>query len=250
MDEYILFLDESGLNPKNKYFCVAGFIISRQTYEDKIVKSVEELKVKNNIPHDIPLHYVDIKNSNGYFSIYKSEDGNLKRSMLLTDIVNLLHESDITTIGCYCHEKNFKKQFKNFSHNDLYGIMLKKIMEQYTMFLIENKAKGSIYIESRTFSEDQFLQNIFTSFLNNGSDMFDSDITQNHLKTITFVIKRDVSSGIQLADFIPVGFLREINTFKNKYNLQSTIYEKLYKRGTSYEKSLGLLNYMNLDDIK
>lgn len=80
--------------------------------------------------------------------------------------------------------------------------------------------------------------------------MFDSDITQNHLKTITFVIKRDVSSGIQLADFIPVGFLREINTFKNKYNLQSTIYEKLYKRGTSYEKSHGLLNYMNLDDIK
>ena len=54
MNEYILFLDESGVNPGNEYFCLGGFIISRQTYENKIIKEVETLKTNHSIPHEVP----------------------------------------------------------------------------------------------------------------------------------------------------------------------------------------------------
>ena len=247
MNEYILFLDESGVNPGNEYFCLGGFIISRQTYENKIIKEVETLKTNHSIPHEVPLHYTDIKNSKGYFSIFKSKNGDAKRSALLLDVVKLIHDSDLTTIGCYCHKNNFEAQFQTYSRCDLYGIMLKKIMEQYIMFLLENNATGSIYIESRTFNEDNMLHDIFNSYLEHGSEIFSPKTIKNTLKTITFVIKRDVSSGVQLADFVPIGFLRKINGLKDNYNLSQTIYSKLYKNGTIYKNSLGLVNYLHLD---
>ena len=65
MKEYILFLDESKVTAQNPYFCLGGFISSRDYYESVIVKGVENLKARHNIKHETSLHYTDIKNSKG-----------------------------------------------------------------------------------------------------------------------------------------------------------------------------------------
>ena len=40
-NEYILFLDETDTNESNQYFCLAGFIISRQEYENILIPQIK-----------------------------------------------------------------------------------------------------------------------------------------------------------------------------------------------------------------
>ena len=246
MEEYILFLDETKTTSNNPYFCLGGYITTREYYEDTIIKSIEKLKGDNSIGSKIPLHYTDIKNGNGNYSYLRAEHGKHLRTKLMVDIVNLIKQLNIIVMGDYCNKKSLNNILSKNITIDIYAILLYEIMEQYMFFLIEHNAHGSIYVESRTFNEDSILQKVFYNYRENGSPLFSRNIVQKHLKTMTFLIKKEVCYGIELADFIPISLTRDINNAKDSYNISSAVLSKLYKRDTEYEKMVGLKNYMHI----
>lgn len=247
MKEYILFLDESKVTAQNPYFCLGGFITCRDYYENVIVKGVEDLKVNNNIRHETSLHYTDIKNSKGDFKCLKVKNGYKLRTSLMNDIVNFINRLDIVTIGSYYDKKSIDKLISQHVKIDTYSILLHEIINQYMIYLLENDGHGSIYIESRTFNEDSILQKEFYRYKEYGSVLFNVETIQNHLKTITFCMKKDVCNGLEIADFVPVSFVRHINNDKDNYNLSSAVLSKLYKNGTIYKNAIGLRNLYILD---
>lgn len=247
MKEYILFLDESKVTAQNPYFCLGGFISPRDYYENVIVKGVEDLKAKHNIKHETSLHYTDIKNSKGEFINFKTDSGNKLRMSLMNDIVKFISSLDIVTIGNYCNKKAMNKLIGSYVKFDVYTTLLHEILNQYLVYLLENGGHGSIYIESRTFNEDSVLQKEFYRYKEHGSVLFNSDIIQKYLKTITFCMKKDVCNGLEIADFIPVSFIRYINKGKDNYELSAAVLSKLYKNGTIYKEAVGLKNLYIFD---
>ena len=155
---------------------------------------------------EVPLHYTEIKNSKKYFSIYKKKGGNAHRALLLQDFANLLKRLDIITLGTY----------------------------------------GNVCDISRTFNEDAGLHKTYYNYLNNGSALFKSETICSHLGGMAFIIKNDNCAGLQIADFIPIGFTRYLNSKTNNFQLNSIIVGKLYEHNTNYERILGLRNYFGI----
>ena len=245
MEDYILFLDETSATNENPYFCLGGFITKRNYYESVITKEIRILKENHNIPMEVPLHYTEIKNSKKYFSIYKKKGGNARRALLLQDFANLLKRLDIITLGTYGNVCDIKYVANN-NRIHVYDVMFLSILDQYMAFLSKKEACGSVYIESRTFNEDAGLHKTYYNYLNNGSALFKSETICAHLGGMAFIIKNDNCAGLQVADFIPIGFTRYLNSKTNNFELNSIIVGKLYEHNTSYERILGLRNYFGI----
>lgn len=234
MEEYILFLDETQKTPDNPYFCLGGYICSKSNYEHKIIPGIYNIKQKYDISQNIPLHYTDIKNAKNGFEFIKETVG--LRTQIMNSIVSLINSLDIITIGVYLHHK----QFQNIYGKKLYDIAFFELLRNYTYFLKEKKVFGSICIESRSFKENGDLQQVYYSYLKNGNAYFKPDFIEQYLTSISFSIKSDSCSGLELADFMPVAFTRHINNRSDQYALWRTINSKLYKHGTVYERMLGI----------
>lgn len=234
MNEYILFLDETLTTPQNPNFCLAGFAATRKEYEGKIIPEISRIKKQNSINHTTPLHYTDIKNSKNGYEHFK-EDGN-KRANLMNSIVSLISSLNITTFGVYFNQKIFSNLYKS----KLYDIALFELLRNYTCFLIEHNSIGSICIESRSLNENAILQDAYYFYLKNGSIYYDSDDVSKYLKSISFSTKQDTCAGLELCDFMPVAFARNVMERKDNYGLFSAIKSKLYKSGTEYENVLGI----------
>lgn len=64
MDTYYLFLDESKPNGHNiNHLCLAGIIIKKEVYENKIIKNINTLKNEIFSTTDVILHEVDIRDA-------------------------------------------------------------------------------------------------------------------------------------------------------------------------------------------
>ena len=235
MDEYILFLDETFKAPSTPYFCLAGFVCTRKEYEEKIIPGVDKIKTRNDISHTLPLHYTDIKNSQNGFEQFKKDKQ--KRINLMNGIVSLIEKSNIYTIGIYFDQKIFSKLYKN----RIYNIALFELLRNYTYFLKEKHAVGSICIESRSLNENAILQDAYYFYLKNNSVYYNDEIQiDKFLKSISFCTKQDICSGLELCDFIPVAFSRNASGLNDNYGLFAAIKSKLYKNGTEYENILGI----------
>lgn len=234
-EEYILFLDESNKTTNNPYFCLAGFITTRKHYNDKVIPSINNLKIKHLPNASIPLHYTDIKNSQRDFQFLK-ENSSL-RNTILYGISQIITSCDITTMGVYFDEKVIRLLYGD---KNLYSIAFFEILKQYTYFLKEKDALGSICIESRVHTDNKRLQDSYYSYLTNGSAYFNDNIAGKHLTSLSIIFKEDNCAGLQLADFVPISLLKKINGHKSCYGLLNAVDSKLYKNGTKFKEILGI----------
>lgn len=242
MDEYILFVDESGVTPDNPYFCLGGFAVKRSEYEEHIVNDLFELKKKYEIDYSVPLHYTEIKNGKGSFKKFK-EDKQL-RTNFMTDLIDIIKKSNMHTFGVYANVETLEKIIHKKS-TPVYNVLFSFMLDQYLCFLKERNGSGLISVESRTFCENSSLQDVYYNRIRFGSDLFNADLFKKYMANISFTIKGDVCAGLQIADFIPVAFLRKINERTDNYNLTQTVLSKLYKNNDDVLKNyLGFKNYL------
>lgn len=234
--ECIFFLDETLKTTKNPYFCLGGFICTRKEYEEKIIKSISNIKQKHGISFTTPLHYTDIKNSKNGFEFLKKDPQ--KRTCLMNDIVKLIDSCQITTLGVYFNQV----QYQNLFGKRLYDIAFFELLRNYTYYLNSNNLIGSLCLESRSLKENASLQNTYLSYLENGNSYFDSALIKKHITSISFTTKADSCSGLEMADFLPVVFVRHVNGLPDSYALWRAIHDKLYMKSTEFENILGLRN--------
>lgn len=224
MGEYILFLDETNPTTVSPYFCLAGFVIERKEYENILIPKINDCKKILGNPH-IVFHYTDMKKSTGEFKMLN--DGKL-RSQFWNKLQNVLQTSKIYTMGTYLDKVFYTGNFPKDGCKDAYLLAMQKIVSNYVYFLFKHKSRGSIMCESRNLKEDMLTQRSYYNIANNGTDIFTSDMVKKHLTTISFNIKKDNCIGLQVADMIPLAFIRNLHKKPDSYNIYQTLSSKLY----------------------
>lgn len=234
--EYLLFLDETQPTRYNPYFCLAGLIINRSIYEDILIPRINTLKQTFFNRNDIVFHYTEMKNNKGD---YQCLSDSKTRLAFWTEYNNILSETDFNVVGIYFEHSLMKKSFISQSNGN-YNIAFYHILDSYMHFLSHNYGYGHICIESRTFKQNQYLNNAFFNYVNNGSYFYNSDKCKNNLSAMGFLTKLDNCIGLQIADIIPVRLMRVVNNFKDYYNIGHTLCNKIYQRSTPLENVVGL----------
>lgn len=120
--------------------------------------------------------------------------------------------------------------------NDVYDITLQTILENFVHFLIENNATGSFFVESRNSIENKYLQVCYYRLLTGGTLYIDSNTIMDKLSILSFPLKSDNNLGVQLADFIPVSFIRHMVGSKDYCGLYKIFEDKIYQ---GYNHNMG-----------
>lgn len=223
--EYYLFLDETKPNSFGKYFALGGYAISKDDYENILIPRLSKIKQDNMPQSDLPLHLYDMrKNINGFEFLID----NTIRTKLFEGIKKLIKDLDITIFVASIDVSKYKNMYHNHL-NDVYDITLQTILENFVHFLIEKNSTGSFFVESRNEKENKYLQICYYRLLTSGTLYIDSETIMKKLSVLSFPLKSDNNLGVQLADFIPISFLRQISGSKDYFGLYSLFNEKLYK---------------------
>ena len=239
-NEYILFLDETDTNSGNKFFCLAGFIISRREYEDVLIPEINKLKSDVlNSPH-IVFHYKDMRQNVGeYTSLSDSE----LRKTFWTELCIILKKLNIVTVGAYIDAVKYRKHYSKIGLSE-YNVLFNEVINSYIHFLVENNGTGTIMLESRDPSQNQSTQDLYTGMVQHGTNMYLASTVHKRISTLNFNIKKDNSIGLQVADMIPLVFIRQIHKRENPYTLYNTLSSKLYKGGQKVTSGYGLMKIL------
>lgn len=223
--EYYLFLDETKPNAHGNYFALGGYAIDKEDYENILKPSLQKIKTDLMPNPELPLHLYDMrKNINGFEFL---SDLNIRNS-LFSRIKNLIKSLQINVFVASIDAEKYKYMYHN-KINDIYDIALQTILENFVHFLVENNAIGSFFIESRNQAENKYLQICYYRLLTGGTLYIDSHTIMNKLSILSFPLKSDNNLGVQLADFIPVSFVRNLIGAKDYCGLYKLFESKLYK---------------------
>ena len=230
--EYYLFLDETKPNAHGNYFALGGYAISKEDYEKVLVPKLEKIKTDLMPDPNLPLHLYDMrKNINGFEFL---SDTNIRNS-LFDRIKQLIIDLSIDVFVASIDKKKYKDMYYN-KINDVYDIALQTILENFVHFLIERDAIGSFFIESRNPIENKYLQVCYYRLLTGGTLYIDSQTIMDKLSILSFPLKSDNNLGVQLADFIPMSFIRHLLGSKDYCGLYKIFENKIYK---GYNQNMG-----------
>lgn len=236
MDEYLVFLDETKpVKKQNPFFCLAGFIISKEEYVKHVIPQVNELKKEFFKTTSIIFHFTDMKKSRNNFSNFKNEE---IRDNFWDSYRNILKALNFTTIGVYFNEEIMKNICAESSYKS-YDIAFISLLDNIMHFLYHNSALGQICIESRTLKENSYLLNSYYDYLNKDSLYYPINLIQKHLSALGFIYKEDNCIGLQIADMIPSLMIRQISNKIDNFKIKTILYNKLYYKGKDLEKILG-----------
>lgn len=239
--EYILFLDETDSTKYNKYFCLAGFIISRQEYEEFLIPKINSLKTEILQSPHIVFHYKDIRQSAKEFRLLKNKT---IRESFWNNICDIISESNITTIASYIDAKSFRENYPKDIALSQYHVLFYELINSYTHFLISNNGFGSVMLESRDPKQNHNMQDLFYNFTQVGTNLYLPTTIREYIFTLNFNIKKDNCIGLQIADMIPLAFVRNLNGDSNPYNLYNVLSSKLYKGCQSSSDGYGLIKIL------
>ena len=231
--EYYLFLDETKPNAHGDYFALGGYAILKEDYENILVPKLQKIKTDLMPDPNLPLHLYDMrKNIKGFEFL---SDMNVRNS-LFDRIKQLIKDLPINIFVASIN----KKKYSNMYHdkiNDVYDITLQTILENFVHFLIENNATGSFFVESRNSIENKYLQVCYYRLLTGGTLYIDSNTIMDKLSILSFPLKSDNNLGVQLADFIPVSFIRHMVGSKDYCGLYKIFEDKIYQ---GYNHKMGV----------
>lgn len=224
VNEYYLFLDETKPNAHGSYFALGGYAIQKEDYENILKPNLEKIKADLMPDPELPLHLYDMrKNIKGFEFLTDVQT----RNNLFNRIKDLIQNLNINVFVASIDTNKYKNMYYNKT-NDIYNIALQTILENFVHFLIGNHSIGSFFIESRNKSENKYLQICYYRLLTSGTLYIDSQTIMNRLSILSFPLKSDNNLGVQLADFIPVSFVRYLIGSKDYYGLYELFESKLY----------------------
>jgi hypothetical protein len=237
MGDYILYLDEANKNSTNPFFCLAGIVIRRDEYENSLIPKVNDLKDKYFSTTSIVFHYTEMKKNINEFKMFIDQN---QRANFWQDFNKMLSLIDFTTLGVYFDAENFKSAYR-VKHNKHYNYAFINLLNNYMTFLrYKNQSMGSIVFESRQWNENAEIQRCFMHMLECGTDIYSAKECNELLSTLSFFTKKDNCAGLQIADFVPDSFIRELNGSKNFYNVKAIFLERLFGIEQNQQTTLGL----------
>ncbi|MDF2950420.1 MAG: hypothetical protein K0S18_3 [Anaerocolumna sp.] len=226
MDEYYLFLDEIKPNAFGTYFALGGYAIKIDDYENILKPKLQKIKIENMPNPELPLHLYDMRKNRKGFEFLTD---NTIRIKLFEGIKKLIKELDIEVFVSSIDTKKYSDMYFNNHTNDIYNITLQIILENFVHFLLSKNATGSFFIESRNLKENKYLQICYYRLITGGTLFIDSMTIMDRLSILSFPLKSDNNLGVQLADFIPMAFVRHLINSNDYCGLYAIFKDKVYK---------------------
>lgn len=226
MKEYYLFLDEVKPNAFGTYFALGGYSISKQDYENILVPELQQIKELYMPDPSLPLHLYDMrKNVKGFEFLTDSTI----RTNLFEAIKTLIAKLNIHVFVSAIDTQKYKNMYFQNHTNDIYDINLQIILENFVHFLLKEDGTGSFFIESRTPMENKYLQICYYRLITGGTLFIHSKTIMDRLSMLSFPLKSDNNLGVQLADFIPISFVRHLAGSSDYYNFYAILKNKVYR---------------------
>ena len=257
---YTLYLDESETHTFNKdtgkeinpHFCMAGIIVADNDIA-KLKNSINSLKktIWNDFPNpeEIILHQMRINEAEkgrldtSKYPEYSRFKQGKERKKFYQELKKIFDQNDITIVGSCISENNMNQYYGLSGKNkqDQYLIAMQLILENYCHFLCKNNAQGGILYESRELHCDESLRDKYYHMKLMGSMYMPQKTVGRCLLGMDFAGKEENNPGLQIADFVPNGFARELmNKKQSKYNIFSTLCYHLYDGGQGLKKRFGV----------
>lgn len=197
--DYIIYVDESGdhnlkgINPSYPMFVLAFCIFKKSVYSTNISPALQNLKFNYFGQDTVILHEREILKSEGAFKEFNKE----KQTAFLSDISQMIENSDFTIVACAIKKDEFIKTHK---HSNIYHLALEKCLDFIYQFLKEKEQLAKlthIVFECRGKKEDQELIQAFNTICQ----------TNNYPFSIRMAHKNTNLAGLQFADLIarPIG---------------------------------------------
>lgn len=255
MGVYELYLDESTIrNSKGEVFCsVAGVVINKDIRVN-VRRSLGDLKYRlwegTASPKSKIIHLVDANAAYKHRNIRNQDmmifrNGNKIRS-LYNGVGDIFNQYSLPVIGTVYKKDLIESAYASqlFS-KPTYEIAMQLIIENFAHFLIKNNGVGRLILESRNSSRnkksDALVQQYFYSILASGTLYYPSKVIQDKILDIKFIAKRENDAGLQLADFVPVHFAKNVAGNKmGKPNIYQTLRKLRYDGGRGKPDRYGI----------
>lgn len=227
-DEYVLFIDETGTaSPKDvnsEYYILSGCAI-KESERHKLKIKCDQIKYKYWNNTDVVFHSREIGRKENDFSILGKHSTLTK---FLSDLEEVLNSCDFHMFFVLVDKSSAKQ--KNWNDIKIYKETSAKIVEQFLIFLMSQKAKGKIVVEAATAQKDFFFHRALNSYLAGGIPAL--NVTHSHAKetltSISFVTKQNFDIEEQVADIF--AYAAHCYYYKN-------VIKKSHRQG-SYEDML------------
>lgn len=255
-DIYYLFLDESeshDSNGDNRVFCIAGFIIKENDYNnlESDIMSLKQIiwndlpQPENIVMHEQDIRYANNRHNRGKLNKINSEFHRFKENsitrQLYDELKNVIEKNPITIIGSCVLLDKLNNYFSKEIVSDKYLIAMQIVLENFIHFLQKNSGVGYIFYESREEPNDKEVRMRFNHIKAIGSMFISPYAIQKHLVEINFPPKNSNMAGLQLADFIPNNFARKhgVNN-KHRINIYNSVRKIRYDGGLSNQNRFGI----------
>ena len=209
MEQYFLFLDESGtaslknIDPYFPALVLTGTLVSETSYKT-IEDRINRLKQKYFPGKQVVLHRRDMRKYERGFEIFF--DDNVKRKFY-NDLNKILSESDYELITSAIDKNKYLEQFGKLT-SDPYQIALSFILERCVLKAEEKGATIQAFIESRGKKEDKLVDAQYNTLLHRGSHEVAAERFLNRFDPdLVPCKKQDMVIGIEVADLCayPIG---------------------------------------------
>lgn len=217
-----LYLKSQTRQGENSAICLAGIVVQAEDHDRQLIPQLGKLKSKiwadQPNPTSIVLHEKDVRayannrpNRNLSLSPYYSRfrKGSVTKD-LYRELNNIFSSSPITIIGACLDEVSSRRLYSSNFSQDLYLATFQIVIENYVHFLESRRERGVIFWESRGESQDRLVRMRYHQVKAIGTLYASAHIVQAYLRDIEFPRKSDNVAGLQLADFVPNPFARNV----------------------------------------
>ncbi|WP_195761393.1 DUF3800 domain-containing protein [[Clostridium] scindens] len=242
MANYFLFLDELKANDIYTNFCMGGIFVEEQHYRKTVVPKMNAHKNSilgntGKVLHENELYDL--------LSKYKDNKKIQKEKAIYDAIRDIIINCDVYTMCVGITKDSLNSHYPSgsteYNKYRLYNVALQIIMENYVHFLDENNSYGCVFYESRNIQADYELQKQYELIKEHGTLYLSPEIMGKRLMSISFPLKIDNNTGLQIADFILNPMARKFDNMEQRENsLHNAIITKAYDGGISENMRYGI----------
>ncbi|GHE52223.1 DUF3800 domain-containing protein [Roseivirga thermotolerans] len=212
--KYYLFIDESGdaniLNPDPKFdvFVLCGVLFNSTDYLWFDAK-FKELKKNFFGTEGIVFHSYEIRQLKGPFAALSSSE---IKSRFYSEVGEVITQSRYTVFASIIKKKEYRVKYRGI--NEAYESSLMFLIERALGFIKLQPGRHQLIvcIEKRNEQKNRILLDYFEGFVDYGTEFYSSDDMQVCNRSIEFRDKKDLVTGLELADICayPIAW-RELN---------------------------------------
>lgn len=204
--DYIVYVDESGdhglatLDPNYPLFVLALCIFNKQSYAQRVVPAMQQLKFRQ-FGHDLViLHEHEIRKEIGDFACFRSRE---EKTAFIGQLTDIIEQADFSLVACVIEKQKLLQRYQ--VPKNPYHLALAFGLERVYRYL-QSHGQGErvthIVVERRGRKEDDELELEFRRICD-GANWFGRPLPL----AIRFADKKTNSAGLQLADMVarPIG---------------------------------------------